>query len=297
MSTIQILRHNMQNISFKQIGWTILTMKLVLVSYFIYTILQSDEFSFAFDSTFYTFIAIGFCAQLIDGALGMAYGASSSALLLHFGVSPKIASASVHMAEVFTTGVSGLSHLKFKNIDKKLLIKLVVPGVFGAIIGAYLLSSVLDGGFIKPYISAYLLILGLIILIKGIRNEAKTHKKVRRTGLLALFGGAFDAIGGGGWGPIVTSNILNQGKDPRMTIGTVNTAEFFVTFFATGIFLMYVGVDNWQVVLGLIIGGVIAAPLGALIASRINKRVLMIIVSLVIILTSTLTVFDSLNAW
>jgi len=263
--------------------------------YFIYIILQSDEFLFAFDNTFYTFIAIGFCAQLIDGALGMAYGASSSSLLLHFGVSPKIASASVHMAEVFTTGVSGLSHLKFKNIDKHLLIKLVIPGVIGAVIGAYLLSAVLDSGFIKPYISAYLLILGIIILIKGIRNNFKKQKKVKRAGLLALFGGLFDAIGGGGWGPIVTSNILNQGKDPRLTIGTVNTAEFFVTFFATGIFLFYLGVDSWQVVLGLIIGGVMAAPLGAMVASRINKRVLMIVVSLVIILTSFLNVFHSVN--
>lgn len=295
MSTIQILRHNIQNISFKQIGWTILTLNLLLIGYFIYIIVQNGEFHFAFDNTFYTFIAIGFCAQLIDGALGMAYGASSTSLLLQFGVSPKIASASVHMAEVFTTGVSGLSHLKFKNIDKNLLIKLVIPGVIGATIGAYLLSAVLDSGFIKPYVSAYLLILGVMILIKGIRNNFKANKKVRRAGILALFGGLFDAIGGGGWGPIVTSNILNQGKDPRLTIGTVNTAEFFVTFFATAIFLFYVGVDSWQVVLGLIIGGVLAAPLGALVASRINKRFLMIVVSLVIILTSFLNIFHSFN--
>jgi len=295
MSTIQILKRSVENISFKQIGLTILTLNLAMIGYFIYIIFQSDEFLFSFDNTFYTFIAIGFCAQLIDGALGMAYGASSTSLLLQFGVSPKIASASVHMAEVFTTGVSGLSHLKFKNIDKNLLIKLVVPGVIGAVIGAYLLSAVLDSGFIKPYISAYLLILGIVILIKGLRNNFKTQKKVKRAGLLALFGGLFDAIGGGGWGPIVTSNILNQGKDPRLTIGTVNTAEFFVTFFATGIFLFYVGIDSWQVVLGLIIGGVLAAPLGALVASRINKRVLMIVVSLVIILTSFLNIFHSIN--
>lgn len=293
MTSIQLLKHNIQKISFKQIGWTILTLNLLLIVYFVFIIQQSDEFLFAFDNTFYTFIAIGFCAQLIDGALGMAYGASSSSLLLHFGVSPKIASASVHMAEVFTTGVSGLSHLKFKNIDKKLLIKLVIPGVIGAVVGAYLLSAVLDGGFIKPYISAYLLILGILILLKGIRNNFKKHKKVRKAGLLALVGGMFDALGGGGWGPIVTSNILNQGKDPRLTIGTVNTAEFFVTFFATGVFLFYVGVDSWQVVLGLIIGGVLAAPLGALVASKINKRLLMIVVSLVIILTSSLNIYNS----
>lgn len=296
MFTIQFMKRKFLNISYKQIGWVILSLKLLLIGYFIYIITQSEEFTFSFDSTFYTFIGIGFCAQLIDGALGMAYGASSSALLLHFGVSPKIASASVHMAEVFTTGVSGLSHLKFKNIDEKLLVRLVVPGVIGAVLGAYLLSDVLNGGFVKPYISAYLLILGSIILYKGIRNKFKEKEKVKRTGLLAFIGGLFDAIGGGGWGPIVTSNIINQGKSPRIVIGTVNTAEFFVTFFATGIFLFYVGVDSWQVVLGLIIGGVIAAPLGAFLASKIDKRILMIVVGLVIILTSTLTIYHAASA-
>src|SRR5690606_2055081 len=118
----------------------------------------------------------------------------------HFGVPPRIASASVHTAEVFTTGVSGLSHLRFKNIDKNLLIRLVLPGVIGAVLGAYLLSDILRGGAVKPYISAYLLVLGLIILYKGILNKQKDKKKVKRAGILAFFGGLFDAIGGGGWG-------------------------------------------------------------------------------------------------
>lgn len=297
MAATRILKDRLLKISFKQIGIAILILKFLLIGYFIYIISQGEGNVFSFDSTFFTFVGIGFFAQLIDGALGMAYGASSTALLLHFGVSPRIASASVHTAEVFTTGVSGLSHLRFKNIDKTLLIRLVIPGVIGAVLGAYLLSDILDGGIVKPYISAYLLILGTIILYKGIRNRQKEKKEVKKAGLLAFFGGLLDAIGGGGWGPIVTSNIINQGKSPRETIGTVNTAEFFITFFATGIFLYYVGIDSWQVVLGLIIGGVFAAPIGAFLASRINKRALFIVVGLVVILTSSLTIYNALNQY
>lgn len=297
MTALHMIKDRLSKISFKQIGIAILVLKLLLVIYFVYIISTGEGNVFSFDSTFFTFVAIGFFAQLIDGALGMAYGASSNALLLHFGVSPRIASASIHTAEVFTTGVSGLSHLRFKNIDKALLIRLVIPGVIGAVAGAYLLSDILDGSMVKPYISAYLLILGSMILYKGIRNKHKEKKEVKRAGLLAFIGGLLDAIGGGGWGPIVTSNIINQGKSPRETIGTVNTAEFFITFFATGIFLYYVGIDSWQVVLGLIIGGVFAAPIGAFLASRINKKVLFIVVGMVVILTSLLTIYKTIGEY
>jgi len=162
-------------------------------------------------------------------------------------------------------------------------------------VGAYFISEIFDGDLIKPYIAMYLLVLGIIILVKGIRNRPKDHIDVKRAGLLALIGGFLDAVGGGGWGPIVTSNIINQGKNPKETIGTVNTTEFFVAFFSTGVFLFFVGVESWPVVLGLILGGVVAAPVGAFFASRVNKRSLMILVGIVIILTSTYTVIRALN--
>jgi uncharacterized membrane protein YfcA len=234
---------------------------------------------------------VGFFAQLVDGTLGMAYGVSCSTLLLNFGVAPKVATAAVHTAEVFTTGVSGLSHLKFGNIDKKLFLRIVITGVAGAMIGAYLISAVFDGKLIKPYIATYLLVLGIVILVKGILNQPKPESKIKYAEVLALFGGFFDAIGGGGWGPIVTSNLINQGKNPRETIGTVNTAEFFVAFFGTGVFLFFVGIDSWKTVLGLIIGGVIAAPIGAYFASRVNKKTIMILIGAVIILTSSYTLY------
>jgi len=294
-TTIKLSNKRSMELTLKHIGWTILTLKLVLIIYFAISILQGGAGTFSFDSMFFIFLGIGFCAQLVDGALGMAYGVSCSSLLLYFGVSPKVASASVHLAEVFTTGVSGLSHLKFKNLDLKLFVKLLVPGVIGAVLGAYLLSDILDGGLVKPYIAAYLLVLGLLLLYKGIRNRQKEEKKIKKVGILAFVGGLLDSIGGGGWGPVVTSNILNKGKSPRHTIGTVNTVEFFVTFFATVVFLYHIGVQNWQVVLGLIVGGVLAAPLGAYMAANINKRVLLVLVGLVIVLTSSLTLYGTLS--
>jgi len=274
------------------IGFAIFTLKIILITYLLITVLPTvDGSSFFVNNTFLLFIVVGFVAQMIDGTLGMAYGVSCTTLLLHFGVLPRMATAAVHTAEVFTTGVSGLSHIRFKNIDKPLFFRLVFPGVLGAMVGAYFISEIFDGKLIKPYVAIYLLILGIIILYKGIRNRPKDHIEVKRAGLLALIGGFMDAVGGGGWGPIVTSNIINQGKNPKETIGTVNTTEFFVAFFSTGVFLFFVGVESWPIVLGLIIGGVVAAPIGAFFASRVNKRSLMILVGIVIILTSTYTVY------
>jgi uncharacterized membrane protein YfcA len=245
-----------------------------------------------FNSTFIIFIFVGFVAQIIDGALGMAYGVSCTTLLLNFGIPAKLASASVHTSEIFTTGVSGLSHIKFKNIDKKLFFKLVVTGTLGAVLGAYLLADFFEGKIVKPFVSIYLLIIGFYILYKGVKN-IKQNDHIKQAPLLALIGGFLDAIGGGGWGPIVTSNLLSQGKNPREAIGTVNTAEFFVTYFATIVFIIILGVKHWQIILGLILGGVLAAPLGAYIASKINKRILMLLVGLLIIITSSYTLYKT----
>lgn len=285
----------MNHLTFKHIGWAIIILKLILIAFLLITILPELKTSdIHLDITFFQFVVVGFIAQMIDGTLGMAYGVSCSTLLLNFGVAPRVATAAVHTAEVFTTGVSGLSHLKFKNIDKQLFFRIVITGVIGAVIGAYLISEIFDGNVIKPYIAAYLLILGIVILIKGILYKHKQETEVKRAELLALFGGFLDAVGGGGWGPIVTSNIIHQGKNPRETIGTVNTAEFFVTFFSTGVFMFFVGVESWQIVLGLIVGGVIAAPVGALFASKVNRRVLMILIGIVITLTSLYTIYKTI---
>lgn len=290
-STLHEIPRKLDSLTLRNIGYAILSLKalaVVVIMYYLFQEYQSG--TLLFDENFKWFFIAGFTAQIIDGALGMAYGVSCTTLLLNFGLPPAIASASVHTSEIFTTGFSGLSHLKFKNIDRSLFFRIVFTGVLGAVIGAYLISEFFDGQTIKPIVASYLLILGGIILYKGIRNATTSNKKIRRVSGLAFLGGLLDACGGGGWGPIVTSNLIQKGSAPRTTIGTVNTAEFFVTFFATAIFIAFLGIQFWQIVLGLILGGSLAAPIGAYMVSRINKRLLMIFVGILIIITSCYTI-------
>ena len=283
-----------KRITLRQVGWAIVGLKLTIAIYFIYLLMQGFRTdSFSFDSQFLWFILAGFIAQLIDGALGMAYGVSCTSLLLWFGIPPKFASASVHTSEIFTTGVSGLSHIRFDNINKKLFFQIVVTGSIGAVIGAYFISDIFDGDLVKPFIAVYLFVLGVYLLYKAFKNGTDGTKKVKNPAFLAFAGGLLDAIGGGGWGPIVTSNLLRRGNSPRHTIGTVNTAEFFVTYFATAVFIFILEVQHLEIVLGLIIGGVIAAPLGAYIASRIDQKVLLILVGVLVIITSSWSIFVS----
>ena len=283
------------NVKSKYIFLLILAFKASILGWLLWQFFHTPDWrAFAFDEQFWLFVLAGFIAQMIDGTLGMAYGVSCTTFLLQLGVPPVLASASVHTAEVFTTGVSGLSHLYLKNVDRKLFIRLVIPGVLGAMLGAFLLSKILEGALVKPFIAVYLLLLGVLILIKAFR-EPLFKDEIKNVSPLGFIGGLLDSIGGGGWGPIVTSNILRRGKSPQLTIGTVNTAEFFIAFASTGVFLFFIGMEAWKTVLGLIIGGIIAAPLGAYFVRFIKPRPLMFIVGIVIIITSTYTIYKSLN--
>ena len=249
------------------------------------------------ETSIFLYVLVGFLAQMIDGALGMAYGVSSNTFLLSIGVPPAAASASVHMAEVVTTGVSGFSHWRLGNVDWKLVKRLLIPGVLGGIAGAYLLTS-FDGDVIKPYISAYLLIMGVVILVKAFRCEVRPHNGVHtaRVSALGLVGGFFDAIGGGGWGPIVTTTLVARGKDARLTIGSVNFSEFFVTFAESVTFVLTLSfLGYWQIILGLLLGGVVAAPIAAVLAKRLPAKTLMFIVGLLIIGLSIRTILLSIG--
>jgi uncharacterized membrane protein YfcA len=240
--------------------------------------------------TILKFMLVGFFAQMIDGALGMAYGVISTTFLLSLGIPPAAASASVHMSEIFTTAVSGITHWKLRNIDTKLVKKLLLPGVAGGVLGAYILVNI-DGDLIKPFISAYLLIMGIIILIKAF-GPKQERKEVQHVSLLGLVGGFFDAIGGGGWGPIVTTTLVARGNHPRATIGSVNFTEFFVTFAQSVTFILSLSfLGYWQIIVGLLLGGVIAAPMAAFATKRIPLKVLMILVGTVIILLSIRTIW------
>ncbi|QRR01070.1 sulfite exporter TauE/SafE family protein [Dyadobacter sandarakinus] len=243
------------------------------------------------DFMFYVLVGLG--AQLVDGALGMAYGVTSNSFLLSLGVSPAVSSASVHFAEMFTTGASAISHFRFKNINKKLFKSLLIPGVLGAVTGAYLLSDVIDGDAIKPYIAFYMLVLGIIIIRKALLKPG-VKNKTRRIGILAASGGFLDSVGGGGWGPIVTSTLLGQGRDPRYTIGSVNAAEFVIAFSSGVTFLLFNGISSWPVVLGLIVGGVIAAPVGAMLVGKIKRKPLMLIIGALVISLSVRTILLSI---
>ncbi|HEY9220821.1 MAG TPA: sulfite exporter TauE/SafE family protein [Lutibacter sp.] len=285
----------MDKLKLKYISFVIVFLKITLISIILIKYLpEATEKELLFDETFFWFLLAGFLAQIVDGALGMAYGVTSNTVLLGFGLSPKLASAAVHTAEVFTTGVSGLSHIMFGNFDKLLFLKLIIPGVITASLGAFLLGSVIDGEVIKPYITTYLLILGIIILIKAFKKKVDTKRNLKNASLYAAFGGFLDAIGGGGWGPIVTSNLIRQGNTPSIIIGTVNTAEFFVTFFSAGILIYFTGIQSWQIILGLIIGGVIAAPLGAFVTKKVPQKAMTISVGSLIILTSLFSLYKVL---
>lgn len=230
---------------------------------------------------FYEAILVGLLAQLVDGSLGMAYGITSTSFLIGIGATPAAASGAVHVAEIFTTAFSGISHIKFRNVHKDLFKKLVIPGVIGGIVGAYILTSV-DGKLIKPYITVYLLLMGLFILRKAFVLIKHNNKKIKHVRKLALTGGFLDAIGGGGWGPIVTSSLIGQGNSPRHTIGSVNTAEFFVSF-ATGItFILLGSPGHWILVAGLIIGGLFSAPFAAYLTSKLSTKKLLIAVGFLI---------------
>jgi uncharacterized protein len=240
------------------------------------------------NSDFAIFFLIGIFAQLVDGTLGMGYGATSTSFLLSFGVNPATSSMAVHVAEMFTTGASAISHYKFKNINEKLVLSLLIPGVLGSIMGAYLLADVIDGKAIKPYIAIYMMILAIVIIVKGLRKNI-VPRETKQIGLLAVFGGFMDAVGGGGWGPIVTSTLMGRGGDPRYTIGSVNTAEFAISF-ASGItFILFEGIQGWQVIAGLIIGGIIAAPIGAYLVNKIPRKPMTILVGLLLIFLSLRT--------
>lgn len=234
------------------------------------------------DYTFFLFVLAGFMAQMIDGCIGMAYGVSSTSLLLSFGVPPAAASASVHMAEVFTTFVSGVSHWKLKNINKQLFTRLVVPGVIGGVAGALILTNV-DTSIIEPIVSAYLIFMGLRIVYKAFQKPVqKTLEKVK-TWILGVTGGLLDAIGGGGWGPVVTTTLVANGQTPRYVIGTVNTSEFFVTLAQTITFATVLGIGEfWKIIAGLAVGGIIAAPFAAFLVKKIPTKTIMIIVGLVV---------------
>lgn len=225
----------------------------------------------------------------------MAYGVTATSVLLQIGTPPAVASASVHAAEAFTTGASGFAHWRLGNVDRRLVVSLAVPGVIGGVIGAYLLTS-FPGKAIQPIVSIYLLVMGILILARALgKAAAPLDLKNHPVRLLGFVGGFLDAVGGGGWGPVVASRLIGSGGAPRLVIGSVNCAEFFLTVIISATFLATIGLQLWPVITGLVLGGVIAAPFGAILAARVPAKWLMLLVGALVCLLSVVNIFSAVR--
>ena len=258
----------------------------------IYYAVKNQDHPFDYNLLLNGFI-VGVIAQLVDGALGMAYGITSSSFLLATGSSPLIATASVHIAEIFTTGASAISHWYFGNINRKVFIRLLLGGVIGALVGVYVIVN-FDGKAIKPYVSGYLLLMGLYILLRAFRRyNLKIVKSLKEIPFLGFFAALLDSIGGGGWGPVLTTTMLGQGRDPRTTIGSVNSAEFFITLVSGTAFFTIVGLQSYEIVIGLVLGGILIAPLAAQLIKYANPKFLFLLVGTLI---TGLSIFNLINA-
>lgn len=255
---------------------------------------------------FLLFVLVGFLAQAVDGALGMAYGVISSTTLLAFGVPPATASAAVHGAEIFTTAASGSGHLYHRNIDWKLFARLVPFGIAGGCLGAYVLTS-FDGDVVKPFVTAYLAFVGAWLLLRSFRKIPRASIPPRVVAPLGLAGGFLDAAGGGGWGPIVTTGLLGAGGAPRYVIGTVNSAEFLITTSVSIAFLTALLTGHWQdagdltnhfaAVGGLVVGGLVAAPFAGLIVKTLAERTLLRAVGTLIVCLATYQTLDLMGVF
>ncbi|MFT3977011.1 MAG: sulfite exporter TauE/SafE family protein [Sphingomonas bacterium] len=253
------------------------------------------DFTLASADALLPFILVGLAAQIVDGALGMAFGIICNTLLVAvIGIPPARASANIHIVETFTTAVSGISHLLHGNIDRRLFVRLLVPGLIGGVTGAWLLSNI-DASVVKPFVLGYLVLVGLYLLARAATHRHRAARP-RVVEPLGLVGGFLDAAGGGGWGPVVTSNLLVQGVEPRRVVGTVNAVEFFLTLAVSATFIRELGVDDFATAtIGLLIGGIAAAPLGAVMAKRIPTRAMLVLVGIVLTLTSAYGVFHALR--
>ena len=275
--------------------YSLITFALMLVGHFIFSYLPLQQMADdtikwyqTLDKNFHWMVLAGFLAQLVDGALGMGYGVTSATILLSAGVNLAAISGSIHTAEMFASGASGYSHYKFGNVNKKLFKLLVIPGVIGAILGAVLLSLYGDTHtpYLRPIMACYTMFLGLRIFYNAFKKQQQKPKKFKRYSLLAGAGGFLDSFGGGGWGPIVTTTLITKGRSPRYVIGSVSLTEFFVTLASAFTFFTLLGVTHWQVIVALIIGGLLAAPIAAKLTGKLPRKTSLILLGLLVIFWS-----------
>lgn len=271
--------------------WSLVVFASMLIGHFIFTYLPLATIGRgivhgfeALDRRFLFIMLAGFVAQLVDGALGMGYGLTSTTILLSMGINPAAISGSIHTAEMFASGASGYSHYRFGNVNKKLFRLIVIPGIIGAIAGAVLLVKFGDSHakYIRPALATYTLILGLKFIFNAYVQRKPTGK-FKWYAPLAGAGGFLDSFGGGGWGPIVTSTLINVGRSPRFVIGTVSLTEFFVTLASAFSFFLMIGVTHWQVIVALILGGLAGAPIAARLAGKMPRKTAFLLLGVLVI--------------
>lgn len=274
--------------------YSLLAFALMLIGHFIFSYIPFQQMADdtvawykTLDKNIHWMVVAGFLAQMVDGALGMGYGVTSASILMTTGISPAAISGSIHTSEIFASASSGYSHYRFGNVNKKLFKALVIPGVIGAAVGAVFLVMVGDeySGWMRPAVAVYTLLLGIKFIINAFK-ELKPQKKFKRYRMLAAFGGFFDSFGGGGWGPIVTSTLINNGRSHKYVIGSVSLTEFFITLTSAFTFFTLIGVSHWQVIIALMLGSFIAAPIAAKLAGKMPKKTAYILLGVLVIVWS-----------
>ncbi|AZB32919.1 TSUP family transporter [Chryseobacterium bernardetii] len=248
---------------------------------------------------FYWMLFAGFMAEIVAGSMGMGYGVICTTILLLLNVPPPVVSASIHSAESFTTAAGGFSHYKLGNVNKKMVWVLFPLAIVGSIIGALTLSHYGEhyAHIVKPIIACYTLYLGFNILRNAFKDKNKSRIKTkRRTNLrvLGLLGGFIDSFAGGGWGPLVTGTLIKEGRIPRYVVGSSTVAKFLLTLTSAITFIFTIGIHHWNIVLGLLLGGVFTAPFSAMLTSRLPTKKMFVVVGIVVILMSLTTIFKSL---
>ncbi|MCC7301797.1 MAG: TSUP family transporter [Bacteroidia bacterium] len=291
---------------FRATGYSVAILLIMIAGHFIITYTPWEEMGGLatgllgnLDQDFWLYVAGGFIAQMIDGALGMAYGVSVTTFLLSLGIpaiTPAVASASMHASEIFTTGSSSLVYFRYRNINMKLFRKLVIPGALGAIAGSATISFLSKDAvaFVKPFVAAYTLLLGIYIIVRAIRLVNNKAYKIKTIQPVAGIGGFLDSVGGGGWGPIVTTSLIAGGRDLRYSIGSSHLAKFVVALVSTLSFLIFIGLDHWQIIFGLVVGGSVAAPFSIWFSTKIPTKAGLILVGSVVIIVSLRIIILSL---
>ncbi len=266
---------------------------IITISFFLHFLTKSIFFQKIldhFNQNFLYLIFTGFFAQLVDGAIGMGYGLTCTTILLSFGIPLPSISASIHTAEIFSSGISGLSHYKMGNVNKKLFKILLIPGVIGSIVVAFLLAKFGESyAIFKPMLASYTFFFGVKILLK---TWKKDHKKTRKIGCLAGCGGFLDSFVGGRWGPFVTSTLISKGRTPKYVIGSVSLSEFFVTLSSTLTFFSLLGINYWRIVFGLVFGGLFAAPLAAKISGKLPIKIMFLSIGILVIIWSVRILYN-----